>query len=330
MPPLPEKKATQRDVAQLAGVSHMTVSRVVQGINTVSQVTAERVREAIKKLNYVPDPTLSALAMYRTHGGEKGHGNVLAFIDCDNSPHGRDILEGARREATWLGYSIESFPLNPGPEQQRQLSRQLYHRGIRGLLFGPSDTPAKFVGWNWTDFAAISLSAVAHQPAMHAISADYFQGSSTAVSTLRQWGCQRISMVVPLQWEQRTGHRWLGGYCSALDLKMQPPLLGGEYWDSPKLKSWLRDQRVDGLITLYSGIEKHPREAWKIARSLKIKTVLLSDYAHVPGVPAMSFDRQAIGTEAVRMMHHLLLSHEFGIPESPKVAAIQGRLRLED
>jgi len=330
MSPIPENKATQRDVAQLAGVSHMTVSRVVQGIKTVSPATAERVHEAIKKLKYVPDPALSALAMYRTHGGEKGHGSVLAFLDCDNSDHSHDILDGVRREATWLGYQVESFQMDPEPSHQRQLSHQLYHRGIRGLLFGPTNSEWKFEGWNWNDFAAISLSSVRNQPAMHAVSIDYVQGASTAVSTLLKWGCKRIAMVIHPQWEERTGHRWLGGYCSALDWRKQSPLVGNEFWETPELKPWLRDQRVDGLITLHSGVEKHPSEAWRIAHSLKIKTILLSDYAHVPEVPAMSFDRQAIGTEAVRMMHHLLLSHEFGIPEKTKLVAIQGKLRLDD
>lgn len=85
----PDKKATQRDVARLAGVSPMTVSRVIQGLRSVVPATAERVRDAINKLQYVPDPMLSALAAYRTHGVGKGHGNVIAFLDCDDSHHSR-------------------------------------------------------------------------------------------------------------------------------------------------------------------------------------------------------------------------------------------------
>lgn len=330
MPPSSEKPATQRDVARLAGVSHMTVSRVIQGIHSVAPATAERVREAIEKLRYNPDPLLSALAVYRSHPGGKGHGSAIAFLDCDNSIHSRDILDAARREAEWLGYHIESFRLSPAPDDQRQLSQMLYHRGIRGLFFGPADTPWKFEGWDWPRFTAISLSALAHQPAMNAISIDYFQGAFAAAAALRGWGCRRIAFVVPSDRDDRTSHRWLGGYCAGIDLDAQPPLLGGALWGVAKLKSWLREHEVDGMLTLYSGLENSRHEAWRTARSLKIRSILLSDYLHVPGVPVMAFDRQAIGTEAVRMMHHLLLSQEFGIPAKPRHVAIQGALRLEN
>ena len=46
--------ATIADVASQAGVSPMTVSRVVNGEQNVRESTRERVREAIAALNYVP------------------------------------------------------------------------------------------------------------------------------------------------------------------------------------------------------------------------------------------------------------------------------------
>ncbi|MGQ4270758.1 LacI family DNA-binding transcriptional regulator [Nocardiopsis changdeensis] len=54
------------DVARLAGVSHQTVSRVVNGHPGVRPETAERVRAAIARLGYRPNATARALVTRRS------------------------------------------------------------------------------------------------------------------------------------------------------------------------------------------------------------------------------------------------------------------------
>ncbi|RZM20307.1 MAG: LacI family transcriptional regulator, partial [Sphingomonas sp.] len=51
----PTKAATIRDVAAVAGVSAMTVSRVVNKEATVREGTQDRVLAAIEQLNYSPN-----------------------------------------------------------------------------------------------------------------------------------------------------------------------------------------------------------------------------------------------------------------------------------
>ncbi|HBA3205666.1 TPA: transcriptional regulator, partial [Escherichia coli] len=53
--------ASLKDVARLAGVSMMTVSRVMHNAESVRPATRDRVLQAIQTLNYVPD--LSARKM---------------------------------------------------------------------------------------------------------------------------------------------------------------------------------------------------------------------------------------------------------------------------
>lgn len=57
-----QKDANVFDVASLAGVSRGTVDRVVYGRGRVSEETAAKVREAIKQLDYRPNPRASSLA----------------------------------------------------------------------------------------------------------------------------------------------------------------------------------------------------------------------------------------------------------------------------
>jgi DNA-binding LacI/PurR family transcriptional regulator len=62
----PGRKANIFDVARLAGVSHQTVSRVLNDIPNVRPATRERVEQAIKQLRYSPSPAARALVTKRT------------------------------------------------------------------------------------------------------------------------------------------------------------------------------------------------------------------------------------------------------------------------
>ena len=61
------KRATVFDVANLAGVSIKTVSRVVNDEPNVRSTTKERVQKAVKELNYLPDRSARNLASHRSH-----------------------------------------------------------------------------------------------------------------------------------------------------------------------------------------------------------------------------------------------------------------------
>lgn len=60
------KSANIFDVARLAGVSHQTVSRVVNNLPNVRPATRARVEQAIAQLRYSPSPAARALVTRRT------------------------------------------------------------------------------------------------------------------------------------------------------------------------------------------------------------------------------------------------------------------------
>lgn len=62
----PARGANIFDVARLAGVSHQTVSRVINGMPNVRPATRERVERAIAQLHYSPSPAARSLVSRRT------------------------------------------------------------------------------------------------------------------------------------------------------------------------------------------------------------------------------------------------------------------------
>jgi LacI family transcriptional regulator, gluconate utilization system Gnt-I transcriptional repressor len=66
-PSEPRRSLTLRDVSEAAGVSEMTISRVLRNRGDVSPATRERVLAAARKLGYVPNKIAGSLASQRVN-----------------------------------------------------------------------------------------------------------------------------------------------------------------------------------------------------------------------------------------------------------------------
>ena len=64
--PAAQKTPVMADVARLAGVSHQTVSRVINDQNNLRPATRERVQQAIRQLGYRPNAAARALVTRRS------------------------------------------------------------------------------------------------------------------------------------------------------------------------------------------------------------------------------------------------------------------------
>ncbi|MBN8711632.1 MAG: LacI family DNA-binding transcriptional regulator [Verrucomicrobia bacterium] len=313
-----QKRPTLYDVARLAGVSHMTVSRVVRGGMRVSSGTKERVEEAIRALGYRPDPALSALAAYRERRGRR-HGSVLGYLLCDTDEYGLAVLAGARAEAERLGYSIEAQNLPRQAAGRRRLARIWFHRGVQGVLLGTSQAPQDLEGWDWSSFAPVSLGALAHHPAMNSVAMDYFDGVMKAANWLAEREARRIGFAVDSALESRTGHRWLGAYTSSLAGRAGIPPYAGSLGDQAALRRWVRRHQIDGVLTIHLAV-------WKALRDSMLRFAFLNAYECPPGVPHIASSPSDIGGEGVRLVHHQLLAGELGLPAESKTLSLQGKL----
>lgn len=313
------------DVARVAGVSHATVSRVLNESGRVRPETAVRVREAIAKTGYSPDPLMSALAAYRTRQGQtRGYAN-LAFLDRDGTPYSRQVLEGIREEAALHGYSVETHLLTRDEKKQLRLGRVLYSRGVRGLLFGPSHDEWVFPAWNWDAFAMVSLGGVIHQPVMHTVCLNYFDGIYSATCRLIEAGCRRIGFAVDPRMEARTGHRWLGGYAAAMGARQLHVFQGKLPARQEEFAQWCQRKRLDAVLTLHGELAS----VWPGRRE---RFILLNyvDAQADASIPHLFLDPRQIGAEGVRFLHQLLLRQEYGLPGQAKKTEIPGAWILPD
>jgi LacI family transcriptional regulator len=120
-------RVTMADVAREAGVSLMTVSRVVNEKGEVSPTTRQRVLEVIEQLGYRPSAIARGLATQRT--GSLG----LVMPDVAN-PFFSDVARGAEHVAYAEGYNI--FLCNTDEDPQRELSvlQSLEEKQVDGVV----------------------------------------------------------------------------------------------------------------------------------------------------------------------------------------------------
>ena len=87
------------DVAARAGVSHQTVSRVINGHPNVAPQTRERVERAIRELGYRPNTAARALVT--------GSTRTIGFVTVNINQYGpAQTLVGLERAARAAGYSL--------------------------------------------------------------------------------------------------------------------------------------------------------------------------------------------------------------------------------
>lgn len=102
----PKKAASIWDVAKLAGVSHQTVSRVVNSSPRVAPATRDKVLAAIDELGYRPN------RLARTLAG--GAAQSVTVLTADTSLYGSEAsLRGIEKAARAAGWSVSISVLDP-------------------------------------------------------------------------------------------------------------------------------------------------------------------------------------------------------------------------
>lgn len=126
-----DPQVTIRDVAKLAGVAPITVSRVVNGLPGVSQSTRERVNKAIAELNYVPN------AMAKSLRSQQSRTIALVVTDITN-PFWTTVARGVEDTAARRGYNVIFCNTDEDLEKEANYINILLQRRVDGLIIAPS------------------------------------------------------------------------------------------------------------------------------------------------------------------------------------------------
>jgi LacI family transcriptional regulator len=124
-------KTTIKDVAELAGVSFKTVSRVTNNEGSVRKETLQKVNDAILQLNYQPNNAARNLA------GSKSYS--LGYVyDNPNAYYVLDMQNGILAECRERGYELVIYPCSANNKNiLDELATMIKRSQLAGLIISP-------------------------------------------------------------------------------------------------------------------------------------------------------------------------------------------------
>ncbi len=198
-------KPTLKDVADRAGVSTATVSRVMNTSGIVQPATRDRVQAAIRELGYTPNFGARALASRRTN-------TVAAIVPTlENAIFARG-LEAFQDELSSSGVTLLVASNRYDPEIESAQVRKLVARGADAILligFDRSPEIYEFLRRSGTPFAI----AWAHDPAQQlpSVGFDNRLAMKRLAERVLALGHRRLGMITAHRQENdRARYRWLG------------------------------------------------------------------------------------------------------------------------
>jgi DNA-binding LacI/PurR family transcriptional regulator len=301
-------RPTIRDVARQAGVSHQTVSRVINGSTDVLPETRALVEAAIEQMGYRPSAIARSMARGQTH--------TLACI----SPNLTDftfasVIEGAEMEARQHDYFMLSSSA-ADPQSFRALVDELVgHSRVDGLIvINPyADERFEYIPRN---FPLVFVGARSHDSNISSVSLDDEKVAYEATRHLLSLGHTRIALVTGPMEEDCSQDR-AEGYARALreaGLSVDKSMIAEGDWTATSgqdaLLSFAEQGRVPSAV--FAQNDRMAMGVMHAARDMNIHVPNQLAVIGVDDMPLASYfdpplttmrqDIPRIGQEATRML----------------------------
>ncbi|NTJ98233.1 LacI family DNA-binding transcriptional regulator [Enterococcus faecium] len=219
------------DVAELAGVSPTTVSRVINNKGYLSEKTKQKVHEAMKTLGYKPNNLARGLQ------GKSPQLIGLIFPNISNIFYA-ELIEYLEIELFKHGYKTIICNSQNDPDKEREYIEMLEANQVDGIISSSHNLGI-------ADYERVRAPIIAFDrnlaPNISIVSSDNFEGGKLAASTLQKSGCQNIIMITGNDnTDSPTGLRALG-------FSFQIP--GGKIFKVPNnLSTIRREMEIKSII----------------------------------------------------------------------------------
>ena len=232
--------ATIHDVAKLAGVAPITVSRVINNSGYVSDHVRGKVNHAIQALGYVPNVLARSLKSKRT--------NTIALVFTDiTNPFFNTIARGVEDSASSAGFNVIFCNTDESNDQEQKYIQLLIQKQVDGILLVPANSQSesiKFIQDQKTPLVVIDRSVPNQDVDM--IRGDSEAGAYQITTHLIELGHQRISLLTGPQGVSTAEER-IKGYCRAMKVHNLENFIDFHYGN------FSRQSGIDATRALFMG-----------------------------------------------------------------------------
>ncbi|MFC3690047.1 LacI family DNA-binding transcriptional regulator [Aquipuribacter hungaricus] len=193
MPPTPGaadrgdlQRVTITDVAQAAGVSVATVSKVINSRYGVAAATSERVQQVIDELGYESSLVARSLRSHRT--------NVIGILVAEFEPFSTEILKGTSRAIAGTGYELLAYSGGGRSGAVAGWERRYLSR-LSGTLIDGAILVTPTVVETGSQVPVVAIDPHAGPAHMPTVDSDNFQGAVLATEHLLALGHRRIGFL---------------------------------------------------------------------------------------------------------------------------------------
>jgi len=184
-------RVTLADVADVAGVSIMSVSRVVNNKPGVGDETRKRILSLVKEMGYVPNSLARGLVTQETKA-------VGLIVPDNNNPFFAQIARGVEDEAYEQGYSIFLMNSVENTTREEHALDTLFENNIDGLISCSSRLSSKKLEEHLKHFLSVVMfnrECKAKLPNVTQINVDDEWGATVAVNYLVDQGRCTIAHI---------------------------------------------------------------------------------------------------------------------------------------
>lgn len=209
MAALRTRRATLKDVAQLAGTSVATASRVLAGVGLAADETRQRILDAAQALNY--QPNLQARALRRQSSRAIG----LVMPNLLNVGY-TTIADATSRILAQRGYHLLLSPTGDDQRTEAKILRDMVGQNVDGLILVPSAVDKAMVDY-LLEHDVPAVAAIRRVPGdgLDTVTYEDFAGAVAATSHLLSLGHRRIGYIGGDVHHSSNQARWQG-YQAAL------------------------------------------------------------------------------------------------------------------
>lgn len=216
-----------REVAERAGVSAATVSRVINDPAVVNERTRARVQSAIRELGYRPSRVARRLRV------EGGRSSLVGLVIPDiQNPFFADLARGVEDAAERNGYAVFLGNSDDDPEKERRYLEVMRSELVDGVILPPSsDVAPAALELARSGVPLVCADRRLARVKVDTVVVDNVAGAYDAVEHLIGAGHRRIAFLVG-KLDLSTSRERLEGYRRALaDHAIEPDpglVLGGD------------------------------------------------------------------------------------------------------